>query len=178
MKNMRKIFCFFIVVIGIISCKKNFDGCLENAPLIPKANIYAILDSFVTENKYNNYIYELYIDKETPDEYLLTIYCGKYSLTKEENYYRNQIALNYTIISDVKFNIFSGVEHYFTRENDTIEATKSDGKYYEQKIWIVKDSFNVISVYKGIHTYPFIPLPIRFTENIFILPINYRSGGY
>ena len=38
-------------------------------------------------------------------------------------------------------------------------------------IWIVTDSFNIISIYKGIqHTYPFVPLPGSFPNEIFIPP--------
>lgn len=169
---MKRIFYFLIVVIGITSCKKsNEDNNLNNAFLQLKDNTYAILDSFVQENNFDDYIYELYVDKETPHDYLLTIYCGKQSLTKEENDYNGYIPLNYTIVSGKQFDIFSGIERYFTRGKDTI-VTPTIKDYFEKRIWIVKDNYDTISVYKDLYFeyYPFIPLPANFPNEVFNPP--------
>jgi len=168
---MRRIFYLFIVIIGITSCKKSSENnYLDNAFLQPKYNIYSILDSFVQENNIDNYVYELYIDKETPHDYLLTIYCGKESLTKKENDFNGYKPLNYTIVSDRRFDIFSGIERYFKRGNDTI-ATLQLKDYFERRIWIVKDNYDTISVYKGLQfPYPFTPLPADFSNEVFNPP--------
>jgi len=168
---MRRIFCFFVVIIGITNCKKSSDNNhLYNAFIQPKDNIYAILDSFVQKNNIDNYVYELYVDKQTPHDYILTIYCGEQSLTKEENDHNGYIPLNYTIVLGRRFNIFSGIERYFRKGNDTISIA-SQSKNLGAKIWILKDSSNVISVYKDIqYTYPFVPLPKDFPNEIFNPP--------
>jgi hypothetical protein len=143
---------------------------MDNAFLQPKENIHAILDSFVRENNINNYVYELYVDKETSWDYILTIYCGEKSLTKEENDYNGHIPLNYTIVSGKRFYIYSGIEHYFKRGSDTV-AADAENDYVEKIIWVLKDSANVISVYKGIQfMYPFVPLPMSFPHEIFTPP--------
>ncbi len=168
---MRRIFYFFIVIIGITSCKKSSDHNLDSAFLHPKDNIYAILDSFVQENI--DSVYELYVDKETPHDYLLIIYCGKESLTKKENDYNSYKPLNYTVVSGKRFDIFSGIERYFKRENDTI-TTPPLKDYFERKMWIVKDNYDTIRVYKDLHLeyYPFVPLPGNFPNEIFIPPFD------
>jgi hypothetical protein len=167
---MKKIVYFLIVVIGFANCKRNTDNSLDSTFIQPKDNIYAVLDSFVIENNINNYIYELYVDKKTPEDYILIIYCGAKSLTKQEIDYAGHIPLNYTMVSGKRFNIFSGIEHYFKRENDTI-TMDSENNNLEKFIWVVKDSSNIISVYKGIqYTYPFVPLPAHFPNEIFNPP--------
>ena len=171
MKFMKKIFYFFIVIIGITSCKKSSDNNLDSAFLQPKDNICAVLDSFVQENNIDNYVYELYVDKQTPHDYLLTIYCGKQSLTKQENDYYDYMPLNYTIVSGKRFDVFSGIERYFKKGNDTI-ATPPLKDYFEKRIWIIKDNYDTINVYKDLHLeyYPFVPLPGNFPNEIFIPP--------
>ena len=168
---MSRIFYFFIVIIGIASCKKSSgSNYLDNAFLQPKDNISAILDSFVQENNIDNYVYELYVDKQTPHDYLLTIYCGERSLTKEENDYHGYMPLNYTTVSGKRFYIFSGIERYFKRGDETI-ATDLQNNYFERKIWIVKDNYDTIRVYKGLQfPYPFVPLPADFPNEIFKPP--------
>jgi len=43
--------------------------------------------------------------------------------------------------------------------------------YFEKKIWIVKDNYDTISVYKNIqYAYPFVPLPTNFPSEIFKPP--------
>jgi len=43
--------------------------------------------------------------------------------------------------------------------------------YFEKKIWIVKDNYDTISVYKNIqYAYPFVPLPTNFSSEIFRPP--------
>lgn len=102
--------------MGITNYKKNTDNNLDNVFLQPNSKLYAVLDSFVQENNINNYVYELYIDKKTPHDYILTIYCGAKSLTMEENNYNVHIPLNYTLVSGKQFNVFSGIEHYFRKK--------------------------------------------------------------
>jgi len=166
-KNMKKILCF-IIIIGFSNCQKNTNRYLcQNEPLVPKDNIYAVLDSFVKENNDKNYIYELYIDKKTPHDYVLTIYCGENSLTVDENKHNEQMPVNYTIVSGKKFSIYSGVEHYFTKENNTIVDTIVNERH-EKNIWIVKDNYDTISIYKGLQfSYPFTPLPANFPNEVF-----------
>jgi hypothetical protein len=167
---MKKTFYFLIVAIGIMSCKKSTENYLDNAFLQPKDNIYVVLDSFVQENNISDYVYELYIDKKTPEYYLLTVYCGAKSLTEKENYHKKQVSLNYTIVSGKQFNIFSGAEHYFKRGNDTVAImSKSE---IENIMWIIRDSSNIISVYKELQFtyYPFVPLPTDFPNEVFNPP--------
>ncbi len=166
----RKIFCFFIIAIGIVNCNSRSKSYLEDVVLIPKGSICEVLNSFVKENG-NSTIYELYIDKQTPHDFILTLYCGESSLTEDENIYNSQTPLNYTIVSGKRFDIFSGVERYFNEKKDVIKNA-IQSKNQIESIWIVKDSFNIISIYKDVeYVYPFVPLAARFTESTFSPPI-------
>ena len=168
---MRRTFYFFILIISITGCKKSTDNYSDNAFLQPKDNIHAILDSFVLENNIDNYVYELYIDKETPHDYILTIYCGAESLTKIENDHNDQMPLNYTVVSGKRFDIYSGVERYFGRGNDSIPVIASSKNYFKKNIWIIKDNYDTIRVYKDLEfPYPFVPLPGNFPNEKFIPP--------
>jgi hypothetical protein len=134
--------------------------------LIAKENLYAVLDSFVKENNKNEYVYEIYIDKLNPHQYMLTIYGGTVSLTEEENKYNNQVPVSFTMVSGKKFNIYSGVEHYFEKMNDTIKSSHSS-LIYDRNVWVIKDSFNIITIYrdvKDIYSYPFMALPVSFPK--------------
>ncbi|MBK7882543.1 MAG: hypothetical protein IPJ81_00895 [Chitinophagaceae bacterium] len=79
-----------------------------------------IVDSFLKDNNCDNYIHELYIDKLDPHNFQIILYQGKESLTKDENKGYNQKSLIVSKIKGVDFNIYSGVERYFSNfENDS-----------------------------------------------------------
>jgi hypothetical protein len=171
---MRRTFYFLILIIGITGCKKSTDKYSNNAFLQPKDNIRAILDSFVIENNIDNYVYELYVDKKTPHDYVLTIYCGAESLTKLENDHNGQTPLDYTIVSGKRFDVYSGIERYFKRGNDTIAVIAPLKNYLERNIWIIKDNYDTIRVFKDLEfPYPFAPLPGNFPNEKFAPPAHH-----
>jgi hypothetical protein len=89
-----------------------------------------------------------------------------------ENDYNDQMSLNYTIVSGKRFDIYSGIERYFRRGNDTIVVDAPFKNYFEKKIWVVKDNYDTIRVYKELQFtyYPFVPLPANFPNEIFSAP--------
>jgi len=142
----------------------------EGEILIPKENIQILLDSFITENRNKCVLYELYIDKLDPHNYNLILYAAKDSslgsLTKLENKDYNQTSLSYAIVSGVRINIYSGIEHYFECSNNKPVANFDSTKvnhYEDMVIWVVKDSFGILEVNKEMYgAYPFIGLPLKF----------------
>jgi hypothetical protein len=139
--------------------------------LIPKENIKVLLDSFVLQNKNNNYIYEIYIDKQDPNNYNLLFYAGEKSLTEKENEAYKQIPVANVVIRGVKIFIYSGVEHYFTSSGQINIIEKKISKENKQITWAIKDSSGIITYYKIDVGYPFIPLPLKNEPDTFVPPI-------
>lgn len=168
---MKKLI-FYSITIIILGCSKKVSN--DNILLISNKKIENILVSFVKENKCNNCIYEVYVDKQDPHIYKLLLYKGIESLTEKENIYNNQIPIGSTKVLNFKYDIYSGAEHYFRHTND------SDNKKYKKsiidinlkkdyKLWIVKDSFDIISIEKKNYAYPFMTLP-KNVETEFKIP--------
>jgi hypothetical protein len=164
---MKKTIIFICTVLIFISCKE--ENNQDESVLIPKKNISNILNNFVAEDKCNECIYELYIDKKNPHYYELILYKGKKSLTSEENNYNEQIPISIVKLkSGIKFNIYSGIEHYFIK-SDNVKLLKNERTKIidslnpkndiEYKVWVVKDSMDVLTTTKRDAAYPFIPLP-------------------
>lgn len=140
----------------------------QKQKLIPNKDISKILEDFVNENRCSTCCYEIYINKEYPHLSTIIIYMGDKSLTKDENEYSHQKALNtVTTSSGIEFKIYSGIEHYFKNEDDLATQDKSknidnivkNNRNIERKIWVVIDSFGVLKTTKRDFAYPFIPLP-------------------
>jgi len=163
---MKKIILLFIAFLLFTSCKKSKN---QNIEIIPKVKILKILNDFVKDNECDKCIYEIYIDKINPYHYELIIYKGQQSLTLEENNKNEQIPIPIVKLkSGVEFDVYSGIEHYFTI-NDSSNSFKklkiksinnlNSKKEVENKMWIVKDSMNVITILKNDKVYPFLPPP-------------------
>ncbi|NML23789.1 hypothetical protein HHL16_23105 [Pseudoflavitalea sp. G-6-1-2] len=169
---MKKQHLLIGLAILLVSCRQTAEapacGLLE-----PRAEIKALLDSFVKVNGSKNADYGLYIDKTSPHEYDLIIYTGKGALTKKEDALNHQYPVNKVLASEVEFNVYSGVEHYF------LPLCKDGKQSLPQKtsenddfvIWAVRDSFGILTTYEASGAYPFIGLPGKLPENLeFKLP--------
>jgi len=166
----KRFLIVFSMILIFISCEKRINDPSLNV-LIPKENIKQYLDSFVLENRNNKYIYELYINKKDPFNYDIIIYGGETSLTKKENDYHKQKSIVETIVEDVKFDIYSGVEHFFyLKENDDFNENL-DVDINNYIIWVLTDSSGKINCYKENEAYPFLNFPIRVDAETFIPPI-------
>jgi len=135
--------------------------------VIKDARVDSIMSSFVQEDRCIGCIYEIYIDKQDPHFYELVLYKGKNSLTLDENRWSEQNALQKVKVDDVFFDVFSGVEHYFSaqREIGSSNLDHSDSSddnlrnNYEGTVWVIKDQYGEIEIEKVEHKYPFIPGP-------------------
>jgi hypothetical protein len=83
--KLKYLLIYYFLVLSVFSCSQGKEETRCENILIPKESIKALLDSFVLENKHNNYVYELYIDKQDPDNYNLLLYAGDKSLMEKEN---------------------------------------------------------------------------------------------
>lgn len=155
MKKINPI--IFIVIVFIIGCssKKNKD-LNQLIEMIPKENLSQILDSFVNESLNNESdCYEMYIDKIYPDKYLTLLYYGNHSLIEQEKLK----PIMYTMISNVKFDIYSGVEKYFRiDDNEIVNTLNPDYSNIDSKIWLLKDNANKVTVTDFHSAYPFMPI--------------------
>lgn len=154
-KNYSSILIFLI----LFSCAKD---TAKQEELEPTKEMAKILNAFVKENKCNGCEYEIYVDKEDPHNYTTIIFVGDHSLTKHENSFNKQSALNRVTVSGIKFKIYSGIEYYF-KNPSTLSKFKSDTirqfDIEKTKIWVVKDSFGKLTTTKRSFAYPFMPLP-------------------
>lgn len=146
-----------LTFLTIFSCAKD---TAKQEELEPTKEMAKILNAFVKENKCDGCEYEIYVDKEDPHNYTTIIFTGDHSMTKDENEYNKQEALNFVSVSGIKFKIYSGVEYYFKKpaaifKKDTLRM--HDIK--KTKIWVVKDSFGKLTTTKRSFAYPFMPLP-------------------
>ena len=170
---MRIFHCCMLAVIclNLFSCKHK-DSTTD---MYVKANsrLTPVLDSFVKASPCSICINEIYIDKIDPHLYKLIIYQGEESLTKDENTINGHKPLAKVIASEVEFKIFSGVEHYFNNEPFNEKKQKVDSirnNLIKQKIWIVKDSFGILTVKETNFNYPYSPFNLidKNTKEIII----------
>jgi len=166
---MKYLLAYFFLIFFLSCSHIKKELTCENS-LTPKENIKALIDSFVLENKNDNYIYELYIDKQDPDNFNLLFYAGEKSLTDKENEVYEQVPVAYTIIHGKRINIYSGIERYFT--NQKVEKReKINANEAKQVLWAVKDSLGVLMVYEIDGGYPFIPFPLKNEPDTFAPPV-------
>lgn|GEM_PF-6306018 len=155
----------FLLCLFYSGCSLNQKESEKSYFVTPKENISSVLDSFVRVNTCDkNCFFEIYIDKQSPQDYLLLIYSGKQSLTFNET----QPPIMHTLVSGVRFDIYSGVENYFGIMRDSIFKNKGPDIFSEEGrcVWVVIDSAGTIIIKDYYHAYPFIPLP-RNTERYF-----------
>lgn len=157
---MKILVIYFILIISCISCIHHDQVKKEEVQnLYTKGNMQILLDSFLRENKSPGDIYEIYIDKIDPNNCNIYLYSGKKSLTENENSYERQVPLSYTIIQGVKFDIYSGVERYFSYVPDTTVGERHRvGINSIGEGWFISDSSGIFTIQKEkINIYPFLP---------------------
>ncbi len=154
-----------IIIFFFWNCSYRQSNKLEQNCIIPKENIQTLLDSFIKENRHEGYIYELYIDKISPDSCNLILYAGESSLTEMENRYYKQTSFIHIMESDIKINIYSGIERYFetctNKEPINFDTIMYINPSNDRIIWVIKDKSGVFDVQKVYSAYPFIPLPLN-----------------
>jgi hypothetical protein len=168
---MKRLPLGLFILFLTLSCSNSKKTSCREYGLVPKENIQVLLDSFISENKRENYIYELYIDKVDPNNYNMILYAGEKSLTKAENEYYCQKAAMYTVTQGVRIYIYSGIERYFTSSCVIDTLPLQNGIEDDRVLWAIRDSLGVLSSYEIDVGYPFIPLPIKNESDDFAPPI-------
>ena len=162
---MKHIFPFSLMLMLLYSC--NGTTMPEQAELKPSKQLKQLLKSFVDENPCEKCLYELYINKELPDRFILTIYRGEISFTIDENIYYSQRPLGNINISGKGFKVYSGVERYFNNRviHDERKKMVVDSFPYNRLIapvaWTLLDSSGVITKKSYDGVYLFIPFPVE-----------------
>lgn len=144
------------IILWLFSCNQNKSN-VDQDQLIPRENIKCVLDSFVQITNDANLIHEIYIDKISPWEYDIVLYAGKKSLTEKGSVTAN------TEISGIKFDIYSGIEHYFRNPKDTCSFDDTPNKFGvpDGIYWILTDKDGQISIIKNSSAFPFYSMPNR-----------------
>ena len=115
---MKKILILSCLLFLINACTKRGDGNCDFGQKIYLSKIGLndevnnFVSGFMKSIESPECIYELYIDKKTEDEYVLTLR----NLPSDTNYFSNHFPLNYSIIEDKMVFIYSGIEDFVNRE--------------------------------------------------------------
>lgn len=149
---MKQLISFILIAIIFSCCNHKRSEESNILEVYPRSEIKILMDSFIQFSNDTSLIYEIYVDKIAHWDYDIVLYSGKKSLTEK------RCAIMKTSISGIKFDIYSGLEHFFGNQpnlNDTIIDTPPlegapDGNY-----WIITDRRGVISIIKDSWTFPF-----------------------
>lgn len=137
----------------------------------PKENLKNFIDSFAKIYRCHDCVYEIYIDKTNPHDVNILITRAKHSLTEDENIFQNQQPLVTTYSQGIRFNIYSGIERYFS-QTETTDLMKEKGVIYDDEriIWRIIDSMGVLNVRKIDLAYPF--LTPSYRNMLYLEPIS------
>jgi len=171
MNNINKTIIVLLAILFVFSCTNSRKDSLNEISLSAKDNIRVLLDSFVKENMHEKYIYELYIDKITPDSCNMILYTGDESLTKKENEYYGQKPVAFVIAKGVKIFIYSGIERYFENYSKSNTLPFQSANNDNSVLWALIDYKGVINYYKIDGGYPFFPFPLKNEHDDFAPPI-------
>jgi hypothetical protein len=135
---MKKIAILSLSIILFACCaKQKSTGNSSEMEIYPRAEMKAILDSFVVSCNDKSLIYELYIDEIRNRDYDIVLYAGKRSLID------NGHPIMKTTISGITVHVYSGIEHYFEsnssqvnnpKVNDSLPDERPEGNY-----WLIAD---------------------------------------
>lgn len=150
---MKKILILYLLIIIFTSCTKQKDtGGNTEIEIYPRAEMKAILDSFVVFCNNKSLIYELYIDKIQNRDYDIVLYSGKRSLID------NGHPIMKTTISDVTIHVYSGVEHYFDNSPSSAMPIVSDSlpqEIPEGNYWLISEINGKLNIIKDVTGFPF-----------------------
>ena len=155
---IRTILLFFLLLF--LACKHD-----DRSKAVRGDNIELDISLKQLMIKYINYepcedcIYEVYIDKKSPDNYQVILYKGSNSLTFEEYIKKKKYPLFYTYVSNKKVYVYSGAENYFSVKDPLIlqgGKNKTDKTF---KVWVLSDSLGVKKLDTFNQVYPFFQLP-------------------
>jgi hypothetical protein len=156
---MKKLLLYLIIFIPFMaSCNLSEKKEIKSQVfLVPRDKIKVFIDSFIKISEDKNLIYEIYIDKITSWEYDIVLYSGEKSLSEKIT---PEII---TEVSGIKFNIYSGIEHYFKAPGDTTtiddEPRKEgapNGNY-----WIITEKDGKFEIIKDSWALPYYSMPNR-----------------
>jgi hypothetical protein len=117
MKNFILLICAIFFSIGCekrINCNRVLSRNIQlvgNIEFNDEVNKFIL--EFMNSLKNPNCIYEIYIDKKTENEYLLTLF----SEPDTPDYLSNHLPVNYTIIDGKYVFIYSGLEDFIKKES-------------------------------------------------------------
>lgn len=124
---------------------------------------------FVVENKTQNCLNEIHIDKQDPHYSIITLRSGSAFARKVQE---GEYPLTYTNINSIKFFIYNGSEEYLQGDKKFLNTLKLNKSWKEcpERTWEIIDSFKVIRVVKT-DAYPFMSLPTESAPP----PINSKN---
>lgn len=163
---MKELFISLIGIVLLVSCT-NSVKFPEKITIQPRDNLKGLLDSFVLINGTNKSVYELYIDKISPDSYNLILHAGSRSLSQKEDSLRDNYPILKTSASNIEFNVYSGIEHFFKNSAKGLNKEPNTSvKKYDDVIWAIRDSAGIVSIHEIYGGYPFMPLPNIMSDSL------------
>lgn len=164
---MRKFLLVIVLILFAFSCFKCNKRSIKNHNFVFKDSLHVVVDSFL--QKYpNKKIYELYINKESPFDFVMWLYGGDSSLTIRENTNYHQYPIIKVNFRGKVIYVYSGAERYIGKKNEEINNKfisdrKLTNKSYQGGVcWVIINHKNKIKIFKNYDytPYPFIGTPI------------------
>ena len=160
MKNSLSV---FILILSLVSCNVRDDRTqINDNMLMPDENIAVLLDSFIIETNCNDCIFEIYVDKQSPEVYHLILYAGYQSLGKSIGSYSMYNSLEKVKVRDIEFHLFTGAEKYFSNLSVKSPTIRNECHNNYQNTWVIVDSCDIQTLYKiqkHVGIIPYFPLP-------------------
>lgn len=156
----------FLVALGIISCQtpekkaespnSDSDKKIALNPTYQKLKVSDkvnnVVAEFIKEANCKNCINEMHVDKIRPDEIIIVLKSRVYST----EYLSKTNPLVTTIIDNVRFNIYSGLEDIFLGDKANFSYSITDSSNAVFKVWSLFVKSDSIRVEKDTG-YPFFP---------------------
>jgi hypothetical protein len=125
-----------LICLLLFGCKQTSDkiDIVNDSTFLPKEiklndDICNFISDFIRNRNNANCIYELYIDKKTPDEYFITMF----NVPNDSTYFLNHFPINYTIVAGYRIFVYSGIED-FIKKDGYVPAFKIQHEKSEQKV--------------------------------------------
>lgn len=155
-----------LIVVGTVSCQtsekkaeyksSNEDNGMALKPTYQKLKIdYRVNDvvkEFITAANCKSCINEIHVDKTKPDEIIIVLKSRVYST----EYLSKTNPLFTSLINDVRFNVYSGLEDVFFGDKANLNYSTTDSSNAVFKVWSLFVKPDSIRIEKDTG-YPFFP---------------------
>lgn len=154
----RTILLFFLLLF--FACRHDYKSvAYKGYDIELESGLKRLMSEYINYEPCEDCVFEIYINKKSPDNYRIIFYKGSNSLTYEEYIKKKKYPLFYTYILNKKVYVYSGAENYFSVKNPLIVQEGKNKTDKTFKVWVLSDSVGVKKLDTFNQVYPFFQLP-------------------